>query len=226
MRRSATRVCFASFIGCVLAISLSISAGASRSGLSALIGKRIAGAPASWQPIQRLLVPSIPKFGLPRTVTYVIATGQSDPSFSSVQFYKFSSLAAAKNYYEHPATNLADNPAFLRPLKGADPAPSPSRWVDLEQCIYEHGPNPHRAPIGAPASVMTGSGNCSIGTPTSTGLGSITRRGSVVMVVNSPEANQVFPIPNSISSFSLYAALNVASLTVNGSKLLRSVGIN
>ena len=207
-------------------VSITSESGASRTKLDALVGKRVPAAPSSWYPIAKVpMTATRHYYPLPRSVVELFTTGIEASEFPSVQFLLFRSNAAARAYYLHPGINLAADAASQQSLAGPRPAPSPSRWIDLQQCIYESGPNPHAAPQGAPASLMTSSGKCPIGTPTSVGLGTIALRGPVVVIVNNPAGvPYVSPIPVSVTTFPTLAVLGAAALSANASKLLRSSG--
>jgi hypothetical protein len=154
-------------------------------------------------------------------------TGLQVSSYPSVQFIVFRSTSTATAYYERPGVNLAEDQASQRPLAGPRPTSAPSRWIDLQQCLYESGPNPHQAPKGAPASTMKSSGKCPIGTATSVGLATITLRGPVVIIVNNPTVvSYVSPVPKEVRAFPTSAIQETAILSSNASKLLRSAGVS
>lgn len=201
---------------------------ASSPNISALVGKRVPMAPASWYRIVKSQSPPPRPYGpLWRSVEDLFVTGSGVASYPSVQFIVFRSTATARAYYERPGLNLAHNTSSQRPLTGPRPASSPSRWIDLQQCLYESGPNPHQASKGAPASTMTSSGRCPIGTATSVGLATISLRGSVVIIVNNlAVVPYTSPVPKEVGTFPTVAVRETATLSSNASKLLRSVGVS
>jgi hypothetical protein len=213
------------FVAALLSVTAA-EADASSPSISALVGKRVPMAPASWSRIVKGRIPSPRLYGpLGRSVKDLLVTGLEDASYPSVQFIVFKSTSAARAYYERPGANLAPNTSSQRPLAGPRPASSPSRWIDLQQCLYESGPNPHQAPKGAPASTMTSSGRCPIGTATSVGLATISLRGSVVIIVNNlAEVPSVSPVPRKVDTFPTMVVRRTATLSSNASKLLRTVG--
>jgi hypothetical protein len=203
--KGGTRMCTRSLrsmvIGLVFVAALlsatAAEADASSPNISALVGKRVPMAPASWYRIVKGRIPLPRRYGpLWRSVEDLFVTGLGDPQYPSVQFIVFRSTSTARAYYQRPGVNLAVNQSFQRPLVGPRPASAPSRWIDLQQCLYESGPNPHQAPQGAPASTMTSSGTCPIGTATSVGLATITLRGPVVIIVNNlADDSYASPVP-------------------------------
>ena len=203
-------------------------ADASSPSISALVGKRVPMAPASWYRIVKGRIPPPRLYGpLWRSVEDLFVTGLGVASYPSVQFIVFRSTSTARAYYERPGVNLAHNTSSQRPLAGPRPASSPSRWIDLQQCLYESGPNPHQAPKGAPASTVTSSGTCPIGTATSVGLATISLRGSVVIIVNNMAAvSDASPVPKEVATFPTMVIRETATLSSNASKLLRSVGVS
>jgi hypothetical protein len=216
-------LCAIALTGLCLLASPDANAATDRT-LNGLIGKRVPGAPRSWFPIIRTSLSSREEhvYYLPKTLEDVLITGERDPAFPSVQFYAFRTAETARQFYRQPGTNLAPFIASMRPLAGQNPVPG-SRWIDLQQCIYVSGPNPHDAPRGAPASMMSPSGTCRIGTPMSIGFASISIHRTVVIVVNDPDPEiSTTPIPHDISAFPALVVLTEAKLALNSTGLLVS----
>jgi hypothetical protein len=212
------------FVAALLSATVT-EADASSPNISALVGKRVPMAPASWYRIVKGRIPPPRHYGpLWRSVEDLFVTGLQVSTYPSVQFIVFRSTSTARTYYEHPGVNLAVSQSLQRPLAGPRPASAPSRWMDLQQCLYESGPNPHQAPKGAPASTMTSSGTCPIGTATSVGLATISLRGSVVIIVNNlADDSSPSPVPKEVGTFPTLLVHETATLSSNASKLLRSV---
>jgi hypothetical protein len=197
--------------------------------LGPIIGKQIPGAPSGWSLITR--PPAYPEqfkaLGLPSGLeSTAYADGPASATDPAVDFFVFSSSDAAQFFYDHPGHDFAELESQMRPLAGASPVPD-SRWIDLENCIYLSGPNPNAAPLGAPSSEMTPSGRCPIGSPRSVGLASITRLGSMVLVVHNPTGQLgEAPLPTSVASgYPPLVQLGVATLASNSIKLLRHPSI-
>lgn len=203
-------------------------ADASSPNISGLVGKRVPMAPASWYRIVKGRIPPPRLYGpLWRSVADLFVTGLQVANYPSVQFIVFRSTSTARAYYQRPGVNLAEDQSAQRPLAGPKPDSAPSRWIDLQQCLYESGPNPHQAPKGAPASTMTSSGRCPIGAATSVGLATITLRGSVVIIVNDlADAYYPSPVPKEVGTFPTLLVHETATLSSNASKLLRFVGVS
>ena len=215
------------FVAALLSVTAT-EADASSQNFSALDGKRVQMAPASWYRIVKGRIPPSRLYGpLWRSVEDLFVTGLQVASYPSVQFIVFRSTSTARAYFERPGVNLAENQSFQGPLAGPRPDSAPSRWIDLQQCLYESGPNPHQAPKGAPASTMTSSGTCPIGTATSVGLATITLRGPVVIIVNNlavvPYAS---PVPKEVDTFPNLVVHETATVSSNASKLLHSAGMS
>lgn len=212
-----------------LSASVGQAGGGVRDVLSSIVGKPIPGAPNGWSLVTR--PPAYPEqfkaLGLPSGLeSTVYAHGPESPTDQAVYFFLFSSTDAARSFYDHPGHDFAALESQMRPLAGASPVPH-SRWIDLENCIYLSGPNPHRAPVGAPSSEMTASGRCPIGSPRSVGLASITRLGPIVIVVHNPSGQLgEAPLPTSVSSgYPPLEQLGVATLASNSIRLLRHPSI-
>jgi hypothetical protein len=200
-----------------------------RDALSPIIGKTIPGAPSGWSVVTRPTdyPEQFKALGLPSGLeSSAYAHDPESATDPAVYFFLFFSSDAAQAFYDHPGHDFAALESQMRPLAGASPVPH-SRWIDLENCIYLAGPNPHDAPVGAPSSEMTPSGRCPIGSPRSVGLASITRMGDIVVVVHNP-TGQVgeAPLPTSVSNgFPPLVQLGVATLASNSLKLLRQPSI-
>jgi hypothetical protein len=152
---------------------------------NALLGKRVAGTPASWSPITKFKYLR-GNFSRQSSAPVLTGTARPDESLDGISFYEFASSRAATAFYLHPPEALVSSVGGRSvSLTGSGPAHALSRWLDLEQCIYEgSGPNPNLAPKGAPAALPNAIGVCAIGSSKSGGIASITQRGRVVFVVN------------------------------------------
>lgn len=223
-RRAVPAICLTA--ACLTAVLVTSGGGradgATHNALSPIVGRSIPGAPRGWTRITRssYFQAEHGPLGLPSGVTSVATArpvGALDPS---VTYYLLSSPQAAQSFYRHPGHDWLLE-AALRPLVGGFPL-AHSRWSDLEQCIYISGPNPNDAPVGAPASQMSGSGKCAIGSPRSSGLASITQDGSIVIVAHKWGSNDA-PIPASVTSaFSPAFRHEVATLARGSVQLLRT----
>ncbi len=153
-----------------------------------------------------------------------------DDSLEGISFYEFPTSRAATAFYLHPPPALV---ALVggRPvaLKGNGPVSTPSRWLDLELCIFEgNGPNPNHAPKGAPAAMPTAHGKCAVGDPRSGGIASITQRGNIVFVVSPygvTQPGEGVP-PNVSAAPSTSQIAKTVTLTGNTLNLMHQVGIN
>ncbi len=209
----------------ILAAACGSSSGASSAQIDALIGKRVPGTPATWNPIGKIHDRDIAGTSTGPVTTEHVAGPNANPS---ITFFEFHNSGAATEFYSKPQTAillLGENP---QPLAGSGPVAAPSRWLDLEQCIYEVGLNPNHDPVGAPSSYMSDSGKCVVGTPKSTGVASITQRGNVVFIVI-PQPSYVLSkaIPVNVSAaLSKSEVANSTALTNSSLSLLHSVGIS
>jgi hypothetical protein len=216
-------------VAAVVTLTLNAPMGpaAQAEGLDHLIGKRVPGAPTSWSAIRPfgLQCKKGTPLSCPPSLLQALATSDGGANFGSVDFYEFTSVSAAKDYYRQPAGNFAVNLAFMRPLAGPRPAGANSRWIDLEQCLYFSGPNPNDVPVDAPASIMTSSGKCPIGTAVPAGLGAMARRGNDIVVVNNPSGvdGLATTIPPSVRQVPVALALQVANLLRSGIREPQSI---
>lgn len=98
-------------------------------------------------------------------------------SRSAVAFYSDPSML---NYYEVAISRVS----FLS--KGG-PVSQPSKWLQVRSCVARTvNENPQAPPVGAPAAVPSESDTCPMGLASSSiEIGSETRRGNVVVVVQS-----------------------------------------
>jgi hypothetical protein len=203
-------------------------ASASNAPIKALIGHRVAGVPVSWGPIVKFKY-FRGRFSGQSAPPVLTGAAGSDGSLDAISFYEFASSSAATAFYLHPPSNLISIlGGSPQPLSGRAPARSPSKWLDLELCIYEgNGPNPNHAPTGAPAGVVGTNGTCSVGVPTSGGIASITRQGKVVITVSPDGVRQSGKtVPTSVNAALTKKEIDYnISLTHNTLTLLDQVGI-
>jgi hypothetical protein len=204
------------------------AASASHVGTDALIGQRVGGTPASWSSIKQATYPRHFDPGLAAVPTYTGQTGNGG-SVEGIVFFEFPSSKAASTFLLHPPNGLISVVGeTAEPLVGRRPTKAPSRWLDLEDCIYEgSGPNPNHAPMSAPADSPDANGKCAVGSPKSGGVASMTQRGDVVFVVD-PDGFRIVGGRTPISSTAALSkkAINYnVTLTENTLALLDQTGI-
>jgi hypothetical protein len=105
----------------------------------------------------------------------------------AVSFWEFRSASAAAAFYVNPplaARLITFGIQRYMPLSGATGVPSPSRGLDLRQCLWAGGPGEGGTRgKGTPSGgSMTPAGRCTEGTSSSFGVAIIVRVGSIVVI--------------------------------------------
>ena len=168
-------------IGLVVAIGGCGSTTNNSNPLAPLIGKRLPGTSSNWIPIASPL--SHPT----EVSTTVTPPVQTNTLGNTVSFFAFGSTADATAFYDNPplgARLITYGIQQYRPLAGATGVPQPSRGLDLRACLWSGGPGQGGAAgRGTPSGgTMDTSGSCSVGTPSSIGVATITQRGKIVVI--------------------------------------------
>jgi hypothetical protein len=147
-----------------------------------LVGARLPGtSTAQWQAIQAGGKKAIGFAGAGTTGDY--AEGQSAGQL--IAFFQFPDSATAEAFYSNTrsATRFVVPKALLpTDITGSGPVASSSRWLDLRWCVGTPSSHQQGFPPGLPLREKA-NGKCPFGVLVSAEIASITRRGSVVLVV-------------------------------------------
>lgn len=222
-------------VGVIALVALVFAACGSSSGTSSststpttktLVGMRLPGtSTAQWHAIQAGKK-SI-AFAGTRT-TPLMAQGQYAGQL--VTFFEFPDSATAEAFYSNTgsATRFVTHESLLgTDTTGSGPVAAPSRWLDLTWCVGTPSSNPKGVPLGAPYGEKA-NGKCPIGVPVSAEIASITRRGSVVLVVQASgydTGTSNRPVSDISTAPAGEVATNV-SLTNSSLTLLHSLGMS
>jgi hypothetical protein len=152
----------------------------SKTGFAALNGKRIAGTKYPWLPIAN---PYVHPKDIGGTSTPPLTTSGSQ---GSVSFFDFSSKSKATTFYNNPpvAARIDDDGVeWIAPLAGATEVGAPSKWVDLQECLYTDPPAVASV-VGEPSGgKVNASGTCTSGALGHIGFAEVIQRGKVVVLV-------------------------------------------
>jgi hypothetical protein len=150
---------------------------ASGGSVVSLSGKRIPGpTAANWKP-----------FKVCRDGRCVGAVGSS--LGQEVLIFSFPDVRSADTFYSDPSKLNDYEVAISRVslLSESGPVSRPSRWLQIRSCVSRtESTSPQSPPVGAPAAVPSRSDECPKGlASTSIEIASVTRRGNVVVFVQS-----------------------------------------
>lgn len=195
------------------------------SAFSALSGKSFPGAPSSWLAIANPYVHPADVGGTVTPPVLTGGTGTDGASSDTVAFFDFANSGAASAFYNDPplaARMTAKGILAYVPLTGATGVPAPSRGLDLRACLWAGGPNQGGSSGRGTSSggTLLASGQCSQGTASSMGVGTIIQRGAVVVLVETVETSV---IGGSADPSELTQNVTLATSAL---QLLQSVGLS
>lgn len=217
-------------VTCLLAIVMVACGGTGTSspgspkppGFAALTGKRVAGTPSDWIPIGS-------PFNQPKNVSTTVippvqTNGTGANGDQTVAFFDFRNSTDAAAFTATPpldARLIASGIQAFDSLQGSTGVPGTSRGLDLRECLWAGGPGQGGAAgRGTPSGGnLLANGQCSQGTSSSIGVGTIIQRGAIVVLVETIDTTVVGG-PADPSELSQNTALASAAL-----QLLGSVGL-
>jgi hypothetical protein len=196
-------------------------------GFSSLIGKRVPGTSSAWLAIASPEAHPVDVAGSssPPLVTNDDSTGQA------VYFFEFPSSEDASAFYSNPpvASELVSTGVqAVESVSGATGVPTPSRWLDLRECLWSGGPGEGgTAGAGTPSGgKMNSAGKCSVGTPSSIGFAIIMQRSTTVAIAQAVGGGSVLGSAGIQAAIDSTVASESMALAAHTSELLKTVGVS